>query len=216
MRTGAVRGARGARARLAAAIPLSLGLAACSWFRPPPPAPPELPPPPPAPAPAPPPPCARIERIEVRKAERALVAECAGGGRLEFPIALSREPGPKRRRGDQRTPEGEYRIAGRARPSRFHRFLPIDYPSDSDAQRALAEGLISASEREAIASAHRQGRLPPQNTALGGWLGFHGEGRRWRGDLDLDWTEGCFALEDAAIDQLVELAPSGTPVRILP
>ena len=206
----------GSRARLVAAISLSLGLAACSWLRPPPPAPPELPPPPPAPTPAPPLPCARIERIEVRKAERTLVAECSGGGSLELPIALSREPGPKRRRGDHRTPEGEYRIAGRARPSRFHRFLVLDYPSEADAERALAEGLISAEERDAIASAHRQGRLPPQDTALGGWLGFHGEGKRWQGDLDLDWTEGCFALEDAAMDQLVELAPSGTPVRIVP
>src|SRR5215475_9239412 len=133
MRTGAARGtARGAR--FAIGISLAFGLAGCALFRPPLPAPPELPPPPPAPAPAPPPPCARIERIEVRKAERALVAECVGGGRLELPVALSRERGPKRRRGDERTPEGEYRIAGRARPSRFHRFLAIDYPSDADAE----------------------------------------------------------------------------------
>ena len=217
MRTSAVRGKAGAaRARLAAGIAFAIGLAACRLFHPAAPPPPELPPPPPAPTPVPPLPCARIERIEVHKSVRALVAECAGGGRLELPVALSREPGPKRRRGDQRTPEGEYRIAGRARPSRFHRFLAIDYPSDADAERALAEGLISADERDAIASAHRQGRLPPQNTALGGWVGFHGEGKRWQGDLDLDWTEGCFALQDPAIDQLDELAPSGTPVRILP
>jgi hypothetical protein len=131
-------------------------------------------------------------------------------------IGLSREPGPKQRLGDERTPEGEYRIVGRARPSRFHRFLPIDYPSEADAERALAEGLITEREREAIASAHRTGRLPPQHTALGGYVGFHGEGPRWQGDLDLDWTEGCFALEDAAIDALAERAPPGTPVRILP
>src|SRR5262245_28141872 len=214
---GAVRGrAGGARARRAAALALAFGLAACALLhRPPPPPPPAEPTPPPAPAPLPTP-CTRIERIEVRKSERRLVAECVGGGSLELPIALSREPGPKRQRGDERAPEGEYRIVGHARPSRFHRFLPIDYPSDADAELALAEGRIEASEREAIAEAHRGGLLPPQDTALGGFVGFHGEGRRWQGDLDLDWTNGCFALPDAAMDQLAELAPPGTTVTILP
>jgi len=152
----------------------------------------------------------------VRKSERTLVAECAGGGRLAFPIALSREPGPKRLRGDRRTPEGQYRIATAARPSRFHRFIPIDYPSLADADRALGEGRITWAEREQIARAHREGRLPPQDTPLGGHLGFHGEGLRWQGNLDLDWTDGCFALADDAIDLLGNLAPPGTPVRILP
>src|SRR5436190_1969773 len=118
-RSGARRGRTGGRARRGVAAAVALGLVASAGClpRPPPPAPPEVLPPAPPPAPAPPPPCTRIERIEVRKAERRLVAECAGAGRLELPIGLSREPGPKRRRGDERTPEGEYRIAGRARPS---------------------------------------------------------------------------------------------------
>src|SRR5262245_12674371 len=212
------RAARGDRAlpracRAAASL-AALALAACLWPSHPPPPPPELPPPPPPPAP--PPPCEHIDRVEVRKSERTLVAECAGGARLAFAISLSREPGPKRARGDRRTPEGQYRIAARARPSRFHRFIPIDYPSLADADRALGEGLITPAEREAIAGAHREGRLPPQDTPLGGYLGFHGEGRRWRGNLDLDWTEGCFALADRAIELLAELAPPGTPVHIAP
>src|SRR5262245_57880284 len=140
----------------------ALALAACSgwfeWRRAEPPAPP---PPAPHAEPAPPEPCRRIERVEVRKSERTLVAECMGGARLAFRIGLSREAGPKRRRGDHRTPEGEYRIAAPARASRFHRFLPIDYPSLADAERALAEGRISEAERDAIARAHAEGRLPP-------------------------------------------------------
>src|SRR5262245_58040147 len=117
---GAARGRAGAaRAWRAAALSLALGLAACALFQRPPPPPPAAPTPPP-PAPAPPTaPCTRIERIEVRKSEHRLVAECLGGGSLELPIALSREPGPKQRRGDQRAPEGDYRVVGYARPSRF-------------------------------------------------------------------------------------------------
>jgi hypothetical protein len=45
---------------------------------------------------------------------------------------------------------------------------------------------------------------------------LHGEGDRWRGDGDLDWTEGCFALTDAAIDWVAAHAPVGTPIRIEP
>ncbi len=196
----------------------ALWLCACAgWLEPPaaPPAP-EAPAPVEVPAIAPPPPCEHIAALEVRKSERTLRAHCVGGRVLSYPIALSREPGPKQMRGDRRTPEGAYRIAAAARPSRFHRFLPIDYPSLADALAAFRAGRISAAVRDAIARAHREGRLPPQGTALGGQLGFHGEGSRWQGDLDLDWTEGCFALSDEAIEAVAARAPPGTPVEILP
>lgn len=173
-----------------------------------------------APAPAPTasvPSCPRIDRLEVQKAARLLVAECAGGARLELPVALARAPGPKRVRGDQRVPEGDYRIAGPARASRrFHRFIPIDYPSKADAAQALAEGRIARAEYDAIVQAHAAGRLPPQETPLGGNLGLHGEGSRWRGAMALDWTEGCIALTDEAIELLARRVPPGTPVKIHP
>jgi murein L,D-transpeptidase YafK len=175
------------------------------------------PPAPPAPpAPAPPAACERVARIEVSKSARTLTAECEGGARLVFPVALAREPGPKRRAGDLRMPEGEYRIAGAARASRFGLFLPIDYPSPADAARGLAAGVIAREAYDAIVRAHERGALPPQDTALGGHLGLHGEGERWRGDLDLDWTEGCVALADAAIGRLARLVARGTPVAIHP
>ena len=52
---------------------------------------------------------------------------------------------------------------------------------------------------------------------LGGHLGFHGEGKRWRGDSRLlDWTYGCFGLADADVDFLAERSAVGTPVSIEP
>lgn len=200
------------RLRSFAILGIALWLAACP--KPPPPAPS-------VPAPAPPAtgetqPCKRAERLLVRKSERVLHVECKGGGQLTFPIALSRARGPKRAMGDQRMPEGEYRISGPPRTSRFHRFIPFDYPSRADADRALAEKRIDTGTHEAIARAHAKRRMPPQDTPLGGVLGIHGEGTRWRGDLKLNWTEGCVAVTDAAIEQLARIVRPGTPLRIEP
>ena len=195
---------------------LVLGLGACATQPPaPPPPPPERPAPPPDPASLP---CDAIARIEVRKSARTLVAFCTGGGERSWVVALGRSPiGPKRTRGDERTPEGEYRVVGAARPSRFHRFLPFDYPSPADAAAALAEGRLDADTHDAIVRARDELRLPPQHTPLGGLLGFHGEGRRWRGDSEqLDWTSGCIAMTDERIDFLAERTAPGTAVVIFP
>src|SRR5436190_1353279 len=117
------------------------------------------PPPPPAPPPAPPPelrapaPCERIVAIAVSKHERRLRASCEGGAVVELQVALGRENGgPKRHAGDSRTPEGRYRISGPPRPSRFHRFIPIDYPSMADAATARAEGRLSEADYRRIAA----------------------------------------------------------------
>jgi len=162
--------------------------------------------------------CRSILAIEVHKSEHALVAQCADGEPIRFRAALGREPrGPKERRGDMKTPEGSYRVAGPARASRFHIFLPIDYPGESDAERALQLGLISDDERDQIIAAQSASRLPPQDTRLGGNLGIHGEGPRWQGDSGgLDWTYGCVGLADRDIEFLATRVSTGTIVVILP
>lgn len=160
--------------------------------------------------------CPRAERIEVSKSQRSLTVRCTGGGALQFKIALARERGPKRAFGDQRMPEGEYRIAGPARKSRFYLFIPIDYPSPADADLALQEGRISKDTRAAVAQARKAHRMPPQDTPLGGLLGIHGEGERWRGDNLLNWTDGCIAMSDGSIAVLAKLVRPGLPIAIAP
>ena len=133
-------------------------------------------------------------------------------------IALGREDvGPKTRAQDWRTPEGVYRIDAPARPGRFHLFIPINYPAPADARRALDEGRLSLVDYEAIVEAHDQERSPPRDTPLGGDLGFHGEGERWRGESQYhDWTYGCIAVTDEQIEFLAERVEVGVPVRIHP
>jgi murein L,D-transpeptidase YafK len=164
-----------------------------------------------------PPPCHRIEHLIIHKGERRLWAHCEGGAVVTLPVALGRGlAGPKRNQGDQRTPEGDYRLVGAAKSSRYYRFVAIDYPSTSDADRALAEAQITEADHARILDAHRRGLLPPFDTSLGGDIGFHGEGQRWRGESrHLDWTFGCIALSDVDLDFLIERAPPGTPIAIL-
>jgi murein L,D-transpeptidase YafK len=95
--------------------------------------------------------------------------------------------------------------------SRYHRSLGISYPSEEDADRGLAAGLITKREHRSIVAAIRQMQRPPWRTALGGEIGIHGRGAD-RGD----WTQGCIALEDEGAEELFLAIPLGTPVEILP
>jgi murein L,D-transpeptidase YafK len=171
----------------------------------------------PAPPP-PPPPCERIEWILVRKSERALIAHCEGGAQVRMTAAMGRVPrGHKREQGDERTPEGLYRIVGPREASRFYGYLPIDYPNLADADAALTDGRIGASDHARIVRALGLGLLPPSDTPLGGDIGIHGEGRRWAGETPLlDWTYGCVAVSDADFDFLAQRLAVGVPVDIQP
>ncbi len=150
-------------------------------------------------------------RILVEKSARRLTFLREGCAPLVFPIALGRESvGPKRAEGDLKTPEGRYAVCTRNAQSRYHLALGLSYPSAADAAPALAEGRIDASAYEAIVRAGQEGRRPPWNTPLGGFIMIHGGGAHG------DWTAGCIALEDADMDRLWPHCPIGTPVEIVP
>lgn len=116
---------------------------------------------------------------------------------------------------DETTPLGEFWI-NVVRPSqRFHRFLGIDYPNMDETRRAIKEDRISYLEYQALVTAWLNGKPPPQNTSLGGYLGIHGLGS---GDVELhqqiNWTDGCVALTNEEIDELAELVTVGTRISI--
>lgn len=120
-----------------------------------------------------------------------------------------------RRRGDETTPLGTFRVSWIDRQSRYGLFYGFNYPSASIARRAYAEGIISRAEFNAIMQALRQHRTPPQNTPLGGRLGIHGIGS---GSLsihkEINWTDGCVALTNEEIRQLSRWISLGTRVVI--
>ncbi len=150
-------------------------------------------------------------RLVVIKSGRLLTLFVGDVPVKEYAIGLGTAPtGDKEREGDRRTPEGEFYLCYRNPTSRFHRFLGISYPSSDDADRGLRQGLISRDQYRAITTAHAARRQPPWDTPLGGEVGIHG------GGSGLDWTWGCIALENAAIEELDRALPTGTRVTIQP
>lgn len=123
--------------------------------------------------------------------------------------------GRDRRRGDETTPLGRFRVTRIDRDATFHRFIGLSYPDAGRARRALYEGIITVDQHRAILAAHQRGAAPPQDTALGGHIGIHGLGRA---DPDvhrlMNWTKGCVALTNEQIDTLLLWVRVGMTVEI--
>ena len=150
-------------------------------------------------------------RVVITKSERRLVLLRGEEVVMTVPIVLGREPvGQKGREGDGRTPEGEFFIFARNPESKYHRSLAISYPDPSAVERAYREGAIDDGEYREARDAIARGEVPRQNTAMGGEIYIHG------GGIDGDWTQGCIAIADDAIEELFEAAEVGIRVTIKP
>lgn len=150
-------------------------------------------------------------KIVVKKAERKLYLYEKDSLIKTYKIALGLVPiGKKEKQGDRKTPEGDYFITSKNEHSSYYLSLGISYPNIADAERGLKANLITKKVYNTIVSAQKHHRIPPQNTALGGDVFFHGNG------TSRDWTWGCVALEDSDVKELFEKIPIGTPVRIDP
>lgn len=98
--------------------------------------------------------------------------------------------GPKRRRGDGRTPEGHYRIDRRNPNSAFYLSVGIDYPNARDRALAEAEGIDP-----------------------GGDIFVHGHGEKPR-ERSHDWTAGCVAVTNDEMRDVYAMVRNGTPISI--
>ncbi len=139
-----------------------------------------------------------------------------------YEIALSQNPaGHKLAEGDLQMPEGEYHIIQKAKgpfsgPSWMNYlgadWLRIDYPNRADAADALSENRITQPVHDAIERAHRTGKMPPQDSALGGGIDVHGwKSPGWNpaGDRRITW--GCISLNEADLLKLTAETKLGTP-----
>ncbi len=139
---------------------------------------------------------ATVDLVVVDKQHRSLRLLRRGRTVRTYRIALGFNPeGHKSREGDGHTPEGLYRIDRLLTDSAFHRALRISYPNAWDRRRAAGAG-----------------------HSPGGRIMIHGlpNGRSARdvGHGQEDWTNGCIAVTNREIRELVALVPVGTPILI--
>jgi murein L,D-transpeptidase YafK len=123
--------------------------------------------------------------------------------------------GPVHIQGDGRTPLGSFRIAWIDHTSPFHLFFGLNYPTVTQAELGFQEGIIDQQLLESITRATKDGRIPPQNTPLGGYIGIHGlgTGSTWM-HRHFNWTQGCVALTNEQIEKLSQWLEIGTRVVI--
>jgi murein L,D-transpeptidase YafK len=158
---------------------------------------------------------AREPRIVIEKAARTLHLYVGTCVERSYPVALGRNwAADKAVEGDEATPVGEFFICSKNPRSKFFLSMCLSYPNTEDAERGLAAGLINPEEHGDILSALREKRLPPQHTRLGGEIYIHGQDPARRPGAPKDWTRGCIALDNGAMQHLYERIALGTPVLI--
>jgi len=149
--------------------------------------------------------------LYVFKEKRRLLVVDRGILVREYRVGLGSHPvGDKVMRGDGRTPEGEFFVCVKNPGSRFYKSLGLNYPTPRHAQEAVNWGKISQEQYRRIVDACSSQAIPPWNTPLGGAIMIHG------GGTYADWTEGCVAVQNSAMDELFQIVSVGTPVVIMP
>ena len=139
---------------------------------------------------------AMVDLVKVDKSKRRMYLIDNGQVVKEFRIALGKHPkGHKTQEGDHRTPEGRYYLDFVIDNSEFYRSIHISYPNPRD-----------------IASAAKL-RVDP-----GGDIKIHGlrngEKRPAKFVQSFDWTNGCIAITNEEMDELLTLVKTGTPIEI--
>ena len=139
------------------------------------------------------------DRIVVEKSLRKLTLLRSGVTLKEYAISLggNGDGGAKKVEGDEKTPEGIYKIDWRNPKSVAHLSLHISYPSPEDAAKANE-----------------------LNMPAGGDIMIHGLPNGWGfvGNLHLlwDWTNGCIAVDNEEMQEIWSMVPDGTEIQIRP
>lgn len=135
-----------------------------------------------------------VDLVVVIKSDRVLYLYSDGLIVGQYPVELGKNPiGTKRRRGDNRTPEGAYTLDWRNPESIFHRSIHVSYPKPSEVEAARARG-----------------------DDPGDMIMIHGEPEYDTRERTGDWTNGCIAVSNEAINDIWARVADDTPIHIYP
>ncbi len=143
------------------------------------------------------PPSIVIDRVFVDKSDRILKLMSDGEVIRSYRMALGGSPsGHKQQEGDQRTPVGVYTLDYKNEDSIAYRSIHISYPNATD--KAYAKKL---------------------GVSAGGNIMIHGQMNGF-GYLVLfnqrrDWTDGCIAVANDEMDEIMAAVTLGIPIEIV-
>ena len=138
-----------------------------------------------------------IDKVFVDKSERRLQLLSGDDVIRTYRIALGDSPvGHKQQEGDQRTPIGTYTLDYKNENSIAHRSIHISYPNAADKANAKQLGV-----------------------SPGGDIMIHGQmngfGHLAAINQKYDWTDGCIAVTDDEMDEIMAAVTLGIPIEIV-
>lgn len=143
----------------------------------------------------------KADRVVVIKSEHRLYLIREGAVIASYRASLGPNPnGHKVFEGDGRTPEGDYFLDRKNENSRFHRSIRISYPNDADRKRARSYGASAGGDIMI------HGEPAPSNTSALKRIAM----------APMNWTDGCVAVENWAMDEIWSAVDSGTLIEMLP
>ena len=146
-----------------------------------------------------------IDKIKVYKSKRYLELVSNGQVMQRYPIRLGFEPtGHKLTEGDGKTPEGIYTLDWRNPNSQFYKSLHVSYPNQQDRAEAATHGVKAGSNIMIHGSFPVRGKLLESGKPF-----YHYMPQQ-------DWTLGCIAVTNAAMDDIWTRVKNGTLIEIVP
>jgi murein L,D-transpeptidase YafK len=140
----------------------------------------------------------KADKVLVIKSKSKLYLKKQGKILKQYHATFGANPkGHKQKKGDERTPEGNYILDYKNRDSRFYKSIHISYPNKADKKRAKKMGV-----------------------SPGGYIMIHGQkngcGRTAATTERFNWTDGCIAVSNHAMDEIWLAVDVGTPIEIKP
>jgi len=138
------------------------------------------------------------EKVVVEKDKRKLHLLRGEEIFRSFDIALGFVPiGDKQAEGDNKTPEGTYRLDTRNPDSDYFLSIHISYPNPGDRRKARAKGVAPGGQ----IMIHGQPNSPTYSAAY------------YRKQ---DWTNGCIAVSNSDMIDIWLMTPNDIPIEIRP
>lgn len=138
-----------------------------------------------------------VDKVFVDKSERILKLLSKDTVVKSYRIALGDSPiGHKHQQGDQRTPVGYYTLDYKNENSIAHRSIHVSYPNAADKAQAKSRGVNPGGDIMIHGQMNGFGHLAGLNQQR-------------------DWTDGCIAVTNDEMDEIMAAVKVGTAIEIV-